>query len=263
MPDPVGDVAEMLTIGGFASATQLSRKALLLYGEKGLLAPARVDPDSGYRYYDPAQVRTALLIGLLRRAGMSLAEVRSFLEDPRPERLRAYEDRAAAEFADRQRILRYTHRLLEEATMYEVLTRHVQEQRYVSRSKRVYVRDLDPFIAAAFDELAAAEAPAPSFVLYRGPVNDEDDGPVEVCVPRADGDAVLPEGEIAFTTIAGEQCAFPQILGAYEAVYGWARDNGRVVDGPAREIYVPNVGGGPRMEIAVPLRNMSNPDASR
>ena len=39
-----------MPIGEFAAASRLSQKALRLYGEKGLLPPARVDPDSGYRY---------------------------------------------------------------------------------------------------------------------------------------------------------------------------------------------------------------------
>jgi protein phosphatase len=36
-----------LTIGAFAQASRLSLKALRLYDDLGLLAPARVDPDSG------------------------------------------------------------------------------------------------------------------------------------------------------------------------------------------------------------------------
>jgi len=254
---------EMLTIGEFSGATQLSRKALRLYAEKGLLAPVWVDPDSGYRYYGVAQVRTAVLIGLLRRAGMPLAEISEFLLDPQPARLRAYEDRATAAFAEQRRILRYTNRLLKEESMYDVLIRRVAEQRYVSRSKRLYVKDLEPFIAATFDELGAAEAPRPAFVLYHGPVNEEDDGPVEACVPRADGEAVLPKGEIAFTAISGEDCDFPQILGAYEAVYRWAKDHGREVDGPAREIYLAGFGEELRMEIAVPLRDTADLDTAR
>ena len=57
----------LLSIGEFASASQLSQKALRLYGENALLPPAWVDPDSGYRYYHPDQLREATLIALLRR----------------------------------------------------------------------------------------------------------------------------------------------------------------------------------------------------
>ncbi len=38
----------LMPIGQFAEASRLSQKALRLYGENGLLAPAWVDPDSGY-----------------------------------------------------------------------------------------------------------------------------------------------------------------------------------------------------------------------
>ena len=38
---------DLMTIGVFAGRTRLSPKALRLYDRLGLLAPARVDPDSG------------------------------------------------------------------------------------------------------------------------------------------------------------------------------------------------------------------------
>jgi effector-binding domain-containing protein len=78
-------------------------------------------------------------------------------------------------------------------------------------------------------------------------------GPVEVCVPSGDGDSRLPTGEVAFTEISGEQCQFPQILGAYEAVYRWAKENGRAASGSAREIYLRGPGSEERLQIAVPL----------
>jgi effector-binding domain-containing protein len=65
---------------------------------------------------------------------------------------------------------------------------------------------------------------------------------------------VRPAGEVAFTEISGSQCQFPEILGAYEAVYRWAKDHGREPDGPAREIYLSPEPHDLRMEIAVPLR---------
>ena len=50
--------------------------------------------------------------------------------------------------------------------------------------------------------------------------------------PLPDGDKRLSAGEIAFTEISGEQCQFPQILGAYEAVYRWVKENEREASGP-------------------------------
>jgi protein phosphatase len=66
----------MLTIGTFARASRLSPKALRLYDELELLRPARVDPDSGYRYYAVEQLERARLVAWLRRLGMPLAGIR-------------------------------------------------------------------------------------------------------------------------------------------------------------------------------------------
>jgi hypothetical protein len=51
-----------LSIGRFAKTGQLSRKALRLYDELGILVPAYVDPGSGYRYYSPDQLERARFI---------------------------------------------------------------------------------------------------------------------------------------------------------------------------------------------------------
>jgi DNA-binding transcriptional MerR regulator len=244
----------LMAIGEFASASRLSPKALRLYGENGLLAPAWVDPDSGYRYYRPDQLRAATLIAFLRRAGLPLNEIRGFLRDPTLERLEAYEQFATDEFAERRRILRQVKRLLKEEPMYDVVAKRVHEQPYVSKSRRVHVRELEAFICDTFEELGYDGAPAPPFVLYHGPVTNEEDGPVEVCVPQADGQERLPAGEVAHTQISGAQCQFPEILGAYEAVYRWAKEQGREPIGPPREIYFNRIGEPLQVEIALPLR---------
>jgi DNA-binding transcriptional MerR regulator len=249
-----GVMEDLMPIGEFATASRLSQKALRLYGEKGLLAPAWVDPDSGYRYYRSEQLKAATMIALLRRAGLPLAEIRAFLREPTVAQLDAYEQRTVAEFAERRRVLRYAKRVLKEEPMYDVVTKHVEAQPYVSRERRVYVRDLDTFISDTFAELGYADAAAPPFVLYHGPVNHEEDGPVEACVPAPDGEKRLPPGEVAFTAISGAQCAFPEILGAYESVYRWAKEHGREPAGPPREIYFNRVGEPLQMEIALPLR---------
>jgi DNA-binding transcriptional MerR regulator len=244
----------LMSIGEFAAASQLSHKALRLYAERGLLPAAWVDPDSGYRYYRAEQLRSATLIALLRRAGVSLTEIKAFLGAPSSTWLLEYEELATAEFAERRRVLRYVRKLIEEGTMYDVQTKTTDRQQYAGRSRKITVQELETFIYDTFEELGARAAPAPAFVIYHGPVNEDDDGPVEVGVPHDDGDRVLDAGEVAFTAIRGEQCVFPEILGAYEAVYRWASDNGREVAGPPREVYLNDRGEEERIEITVPLK---------
>ncbi|MBU2665470.1 MerR family transcriptional regulator [Actinoplanes bogorensis] len=65
----------LLTIGAFARAARLTPKALRHYDESGLLRPAAVDAETGYRFYDQSQVSHARLIGRLREIGMPLAEI--------------------------------------------------------------------------------------------------------------------------------------------------------------------------------------------
>ena len=50
--------------------------------EAGLLEPALVDAESGYRYYSPAQVVRAEAIAVLRSLDLPLAEIRLLLRDP-------------------------------------------------------------------------------------------------------------------------------------------------------------------------------------
>jgi DNA-binding transcriptional MerR regulator len=66
---------ELASIGEFARRSRLSQKALRLYDRLGLLSPAWVDPDSGYRWYAPGQLERARLIALLRELGLPLAEI--------------------------------------------------------------------------------------------------------------------------------------------------------------------------------------------
>jgi PPM family protein phosphatase len=67
----------LLTIGEFAKAAGLTPRALRLYDQLGLLPPSAVDPESGYRFYDPPQLERARLVASLRRVGMPLADIRT------------------------------------------------------------------------------------------------------------------------------------------------------------------------------------------
>ncbi|WP_128381401.1 MerR family transcriptional regulator [Streptomyces cavernae] len=100
----------LLTIGSFAKASRLSPKALRLYDELDLLRPARVDPDTGYRYYAPEQLEQARLVAWLRRLGMPLARIRRVCAlDPvaAGQEIRAYWAEVERETAGRRELVSF------------------------------------------------------------------------------------------------------------------------------------------------------------
>jgi DNA-binding transcriptional MerR regulator len=68
-------MAVALTIGEFSRITHLSIKALRRYHEAGILDPAHIDGQTGYRYYTLDQVPTAQVIHRFRELGMPVREV--------------------------------------------------------------------------------------------------------------------------------------------------------------------------------------------
>ena len=74
---------ELLSIGRFSRLSGISVPSLRRYDAMALLPPASVDPQSGYRRYDPAQLARAGVIRRLRDLDVPLNVVRSFLDaDP-------------------------------------------------------------------------------------------------------------------------------------------------------------------------------------
>ncbi|MFD4207541.1 MerR family transcriptional regulator [Micromonospora tulbaghiae] len=67
--------SELRSIGELARASGLTVSALRFYDRSGVLAPARVDPVTGYRWYTEEQVGPARLVAGLRRVGMPLAGI--------------------------------------------------------------------------------------------------------------------------------------------------------------------------------------------
>jgi DNA-binding transcriptional MerR regulator len=75
------DNDELMTIGRFAQLSGLSIGTLRHYDEVGLLAPAEVDPQSGYRRYRRGQLRRTWLIRVLRWLDLPIEEIRQVIDD--------------------------------------------------------------------------------------------------------------------------------------------------------------------------------------
>jgi DNA-binding transcriptional MerR regulator len=86
-------------IGEFAHLGGVTAKVLRNYDTRGIFGPAWVDPQTGYRYYSPAQIPELRRIIALRDLGIPLADVAEL----------------AAGGADLRRVLQRRRRELEEA----------------------------------------------------------------------------------------------------------------------------------------------------
>ena len=75
-----GITSACISAKAFARLTHLSIKTLRYYHEIGLLEPAAVDPDSGYRR--PGQAQDAQLVRRFRDLGMPVADVKAVLVAP-------------------------------------------------------------------------------------------------------------------------------------------------------------------------------------
>ncbi|GAA1394122.1 MerR family DNA-binding transcriptional regulator [Kitasatospora putterlickiae] len=71
--------SDLRSIGELARDSGLSVSALRFYDGADVLAPARVDPRTGYRWYAPEQLADARLLARLRRVGLPLADIRAVL----------------------------------------------------------------------------------------------------------------------------------------------------------------------------------------
>lgn len=87
---------QLYTTGQFANLCGVKKQTLFHYDDIDLLKPARVD-DNGYRYYSHDQYQDFLLISCLKEAGMSLTDIKEYLnEQDNDKRRQTVEIRLAA-----------------------------------------------------------------------------------------------------------------------------------------------------------------------
>jgi DNA-binding transcriptional MerR regulator len=261
----------LLTIGEFARRSHLSIKALRRYDRSGLLRPAEVRPESGYRRYEPHQLYAARLIVLLRRLDMPLSQIAEILgASPAQgaEQLGRYwtgvERRLAAQRELADRLVRsLAAETPAPGPAWPVLERDVPEQVVLTEQRYVTSSELPWILGAAARLRAVAErhggAAGPRFVLFHGQVSEDADGPVEVCLPVAAGTTgTVTRREPAHTEayIPVERGHFepPRIMSVYDAVHRYVRSRGLLETGPAREVYGYPDGHRYVCDVALPFR---------
>jgi DNA-binding transcriptional MerR regulator len=222
----------------------------------GILVPDQVDPVSGYRHYGEQQLSIARLVAWLRRLDLPLGDVARVVSADPSERaalVEGYWHEVETRIAFQRELAQHVTARLAGAPPASGLTigqRHVPEQLVLTEQRHVRAPELATWLEMAFARLVAAAGAyggvtGHPFAVYRGEVNVDSDGPVEVCVPippisadeRPAGARVEPAHDEAFLRVRRAQVEYPQILSAFDAVLQWADDQGVPAAGPPREIY--------------------------
>lgn len=218
-----------LTIGQFGRLAQLSRKALRLYDDKGLLTPTRIDPDSGYRYYTRAQVAVARHIRLLRQMEMPLETIAAVLAawDDDPTTVQRLIQGHVTAVEKRITAVHLAARLLQEELepekehkmSFSFTEAEHPAQMVVSIRRHIKVPAFHQSIAPTLRQLGDhirqhdAQPSGDPVCLYYGPVNESDDGPVEICVPFSG--MVPPAGEIKVRELPAHKTIQVRTFGEY------------------------------------------------
>jgi DNA-binding transcriptional MerR regulator len=254
----------LLTIGEFARASRLSQKALRLYDELGLLPPARTDPGSGYRFYQPAQLERARLVAWLRQLGMPLARIRVVCDLDRPAaagEVAAYWAQVEADTASRRDLAAFLVDQLsgKESVMFEVESREMPERMLLSIQRHVNADEITAFTTDLVLRIGDGKTPAlpgiegAPFVIYYGQVDDDNDGPVEFCraVPAEQAEQIAarfpdlilrrePAHREFYVRLTKSQVGPVDSIRAFRALEQWAAQHGENVTGAPRTIFFAN-----------------------
>ena len=255
----------MLSIGEFARLGGVSVRTLRHYDEIGLLHPATVDPETGYRGYSAGQLGRLNRIVALKELGLSLGQARRLLDGITVEELqgmlmlrRAQLEHELEEHKNQllgiEARLRYIAR---EGAMPadDIVVKKIPAMGVVAIAGRAPAygpENIVPVVNRSeqlFDQLAIRERvkeTGPYLLFY-----EQDHGgdvTVYLALPVAEPPAdlpsparylVLPEIEAAVAVRNGPAASiFPMV---YQDLVMWAEEHGYQVSPPGREVWVHEV----------------------
>jgi DNA-binding transcriptional MerR regulator len=249
-------VATRLTIGEFSKMTYLSVKALRHYHDIGLLEPADIDRDSGYRLYATDQVATAQAIRRFRDLDMPIDQVRAVLTAPnvaaRNEAILVHLEHMQEQLRQTETTVASLQALLAASPVEAAVEdRLLDVMRTLAIRETVAFDDAGDWCDAAFAELHAVLSSAgvppvgPDGALYHDAIFEEGEGEVVAFVPVAVSVAELGGGRVAAleldamtVAVMVHEGAFADLDQTYGALGTVVAYRGIGAPGPIREHYL-------------------------
>ncbi|MGI6736378.1 MAG: MerR family transcriptional regulator [Anaerovoracaceae bacterium] len=105
----------LISIGKMAAANHISIPTLRHYDEIGLLRPAYIDPETGYRYYSILQNARLDMIAYMKELGMNLGEIKGILEAEDLDRIESILGQKNEQIHEQMRELKSRHEAVSRA----------------------------------------------------------------------------------------------------------------------------------------------------
>ena len=254
-PCEVKDSGTLYKIGMFAAMNHVTVKALRFYEEQGLLIPALIHPETGYRYYTLSQMAVLHQITALKLAGFTLEEIA---------RINAGADEEAVLLKKKAELLAKISELTRQIAVVDgylskrksglsspVLVKTIPETTVAAMKIRLEsydcLFDRMPEMGALMEKMGCECAiPEYCFTNYLEPGYKDEDVLVEICesVVAAKEETgglyfrTLPEIQAACIFHKGSYRSFAE---SYETVLKYIEENGYEIAGEIRESYIDGV----------------------
>jgi len=243
----------------FSKISKTTIKTLRHYDEVGLLAPAHVDEENGYRYYTTEQLFKLHEIIGLRQIGFSIPEVSAIMAGQHVEEILAQRkdeiESSLSEITDQLfRLNHYISKQKEGYPMnYQAVIKDIPE--CIVFSKRQVIPNYDALfgLAPALGEtvtkanptLKCAE-PEYCFTIYHDGEYKETNIDVEFCEAvtsfGVETDGIVLKTIPAITAVSVmHKGAYKNLGAAYAYVFNWIEQNGYSVTGNPRESYIDGI----------------------
>ena len=249
----------MYQIGEFSRITELPVKTLRFYHEEGLLVPAHVDPQNGYRYYNDANLVRARVIKQLRGLEFSLDDIGTILK------FDADEDSFLEKLQQQKEVLQQEGNRLSDVnkTLDEIILFESSARRKMSESNfEIEEKQVEDMVIGgirmkgkysecgkAFSKIGrkfGRHIRGDAMLLHFDAEYKEDDADFEACIPINKGEST---DEIQVREIAGGRCVsllhqgpYETLGRSYEVIARYVNDKEYEVKSPTREIYIKGPG---------------------
>lgn len=245
----------MFKIGEFSKLSMLTVKALRFYEREGLLIPAAVDEQSGYRYYETGQLETAAAIKALRQLDFSVEEIKTHLGGvPLRQALDAKREellRKQADIGTQLSIIKY---LMEEKEMkYQAVIKEISETIVYSEERVLKsYSEVSALVLSSADECRrlnpGIECAKPDYCFCEYLDGEHRETDIHTRYSQAVTRLGVGNERIQFRVLPATKAiciyhrgAYDRLGDAYAYIIKYAEENGYKISGLPRECYIDGI----------------------